>query len=101
MYETQKEKYLVSAMPLSTTFFSTSIVQDFQDSPDDEEDTRSNHEYLNDLDEEYQARALLAKSKRFFRKGTQLKIIHNLPIPHSSGKLKNINDIDELCFPPM
>ncbi|GJT87862.1 hypothetical protein Tco_1069579 [Tanacetum coccineum] len=41
------------------------------DSPDDEEDTRSSHEYLNDLEEEYQARALLAKSKRFFKKGTQ------------------------------
>nr|GEV17447.1 retrovirus-related Pol polyprotein from transposon TNT 1-94 [Tanacetum cinerariifolium] len=37
---------------------------------DDEEDT-SSHEYLNDLEEEYQARALLAKSKRFFKKGTQ------------------------------
>ncbi|GKD83560.1 hypothetical protein Tco_1350399 [Tanacetum coccineum] len=36
---------------------------DFQDSLDDEEDTRSSHEYLNDLEEEYQARALLAKSK--------------------------------------
>ncbi|GKB44341.1 hypothetical protein Tco_0889283 [Tanacetum coccineum] len=42
--------------------------RDFQDSPDDEEDTRSSHEYLNDLVEEYQARALLAKSKRFFKK---------------------------------
>nr|GEW88699.1 retrovirus-related Pol polyprotein from transposon TNT 1-94 [Tanacetum cinerariifolium] len=41
---------------------------DFQDSHDDEEDTRSSHEYLNDLEEEYQARALLAKSKRFFKK---------------------------------
>ncbi|GJT25820.1 retrovirus-related pol polyprotein from transposon TNT 1-94, partial [Tanacetum coccineum] len=44
---------------------------DFQDSPDDEEDTRSSHAYLNDLEEEYQARALLVKSKRFFKKGTQ------------------------------
>ncbi|GKA94021.1 retrovirus-related pol polyprotein from transposon TNT 1-94 [Tanacetum coccineum] len=40
----------------------------FQDSPDDEEDTRSRPEYLNDLKEENQARALLAKSKRFFKK---------------------------------
>ncbi|GJS73371.1 retrovirus-related pol polyprotein from transposon TNT 1-94 [Tanacetum coccineum] len=56
---------------LSTAFISTSIVQDFQDSPDDEEDKRSSHEYLNDLEEEYQARALLNKSKRFFKKGTQ------------------------------
>ncbi|GKG27622.1 retrovirus-related pol polyprotein from transposon TNT 1-94, partial [Tanacetum coccineum] len=40
-------------------------------SPDDEEDTRSSHEYLNDLEEEYQARTHLAKSKRFFKKATQ------------------------------
>ncbi|GJW22127.1 hypothetical protein Tco_0032749 [Tanacetum coccineum] len=39
-----------------------------ENSPDNEEDTRSSHEYLNDLEEEYQARALLAKSKRFFKK---------------------------------
>nr|GEY59330.1 putative ribonuclease H-like domain-containing protein [Tanacetum cinerariifolium] len=45
--------------------------KDFQDSPDDEEDTRNNHNYLNDLEDEYQARALLATSKRFFKKGTQ------------------------------
>ncbi|GKE77153.1 hypothetical protein Tco_1543273, partial [Tanacetum coccineum] len=39
-----------------------------EDSHDDEEDRRSTHEYLNDLEEEYQARALLAKFKRFFKK---------------------------------
>ncbi|GKE87030.1 hypothetical protein Tco_1564505, partial [Tanacetum coccineum] len=39
---------------------------DFQDSLDDEEDTRSTHEYLNDLEEEYQARALLAKPTKDF-----------------------------------
>ncbi|GJR89737.1 hypothetical protein Tco_0213748 [Tanacetum coccineum] len=58
IYETEKNKSLVSATPLSTAFFSSSIVQDFQDSHDDEEDTRSSHEYLNDLEEEYQAREL-------------------------------------------
>ncbi|GJU30419.1 hypothetical protein Tco_1174008 [Tanacetum coccineum] len=42
---------------------------DSQDSPDDEEDIRSSQEYMNDLEEEYQARAPLAKSKRFFKKG--------------------------------
>ncbi|GKB84119.1 retrovirus-related pol polyprotein from transposon TNT 1-94 [Tanacetum coccineum] len=47
------------------------ILEDFQDSPDDEEDTRISHEYLNDLEEEYQEKALLSKSKRFFKKGTQ------------------------------
>ncbi|GJT83551.1 hypothetical protein Tco_1057893 [Tanacetum coccineum] len=71
IYETEKNKYFVSATPLSTAFFSTSIVQDFQDSPDDKEDTRSSHEYLNDLEEVYQARAFLANSKRFLKKGTQ------------------------------
>ncbi|GKE05833.1 hypothetical protein Tco_1397851 [Tanacetum coccineum] len=68
IYETKKKKYLVSTTPLSIVFFSTSIIQDFQDSPNDEEDIRSSHEYLNDLEAEYQARALLAKSKRFFKK---------------------------------
>ncbi|GJW42349.1 retrovirus-related pol polyprotein from transposon TNT 1-94 [Tanacetum coccineum] len=47
------------------------VYEDLQDSSDDEEDTRSSQEYMNDLEEEYQARALLAKSKRFFKKGTQ------------------------------
>ncbi|GJZ22598.1 retrovirus-related pol polyprotein from transposon TNT 1-94 [Tanacetum coccineum] len=71
IYDTNKETNLVPATPLSTASFSTSIFQDFQDSLDDEEDTRSSQEYMNDLEEEYQARALLAKSKRFFKKGTQ------------------------------
>nr|GEZ54086.1 hypothetical protein [Tanacetum cinerariifolium] len=71
IYETKKSKSLISATSLLTAFFSTSIVQDFQDSPDDEEDIRSSHEYLKDLEEEYQAKSLLAKSKRFFKKGTQ------------------------------
>ncbi|GJS27561.1 hypothetical protein Tco_0488181 [Tanacetum coccineum] len=39
------------------------LLEDFQDSLNNEEDTRSSQEYLNDLEEEYQARALLAKSK--------------------------------------
>ncbi|GKC97186.1 hypothetical protein Tco_1167461 [Tanacetum coccineum] len=71
IYDTEKKKSVNTATPLSTAFFSTSIVQDFQDSPDDEEDTRSSQEYLNDLEEEFQERALLAKSKRFFKKGSQ------------------------------
>ncbi|GKB06110.1 hypothetical protein Tco_0834343, partial [Tanacetum coccineum] len=40
-------------------------------SHDDEEDTRSSQEYLNDIEEEYQERALLAKSKKFFKKRPQ------------------------------
>ncbi|GKA37233.1 hypothetical protein Tco_0723798 [Tanacetum coccineum] len=41
IYDTDKKMSLSSATPLSTAFFSNSIVQDFQDSPDDEEDIRS------------------------------------------------------------
>ncbi|GJY34205.1 hypothetical protein Tco_0418674 [Tanacetum coccineum] len=85
IYETEKNKSLVSATPLSTAFFSTSIIQDFQDSPDDEEDTRSSHEYLNDLKEEYQARALLAKSKRFFKKAKYNKVKAKLALLSSSA----------------
>ncbi|GJR58328.1 hypothetical protein Tco_1500490 [Tanacetum coccineum] len=48
-----------------------SASKDFQDSPDDEEDTRSSQEYMDNLEEEYQARALLAKSKDS-SKGTQM-----------------------------
>nr|GFD22013.1 retrovirus-related Pol polyprotein from transposon TNT 1-94 [Tanacetum cinerariifolium] len=70
-------KSLVSATPLSTAFFFSSIVQDFQDNPNDEEDTRSSHEYLNDLEEEYQVRALLAKSKRFFKKASKASMVKN------------------------
>ncbi|GKD84669.1 hypothetical protein Tco_1355823, partial [Tanacetum coccineum] len=57
---------------------------DFQDSPDDEEDTRSSHEYLNNL-EEYQARALLAKSKRFFKKAKYNKVKAKLALLSSSA----------------
>ncbi|GJZ64619.1 hypothetical protein Tco_0621040 [Tanacetum coccineum] len=49
----------------------SSMSNGLSSSPDDEEDTRSNQEYMDSLEEEYQARALLAKSKRFFKKGTQ------------------------------
>ncbi|GJW44045.1 hypothetical protein Tco_0072844 [Tanacetum coccineum] len=49
--------------------YEENLINSSQDSPDDEEDTRSSQEYTNDLEEEYQARALLAKSKRFFKKG--------------------------------
>ncbi|GJR09153.1 hypothetical protein Tco_0791805 [Tanacetum coccineum] len=50
-------------------------IPDFHDSPDDEEDTKSSQEYMNDLQEEYQARALLAKSKRFFKMGKNKGLI--------------------------
>ncbi|GJT34331.1 retrovirus-related pol polyprotein from transposon TNT 1-94 [Tanacetum coccineum] len=71
IYDNENKKALTTVTPLSTAVISTSIIQDFQNSPDDKEDTRSNQEYLNDLKEEYQARVLLAKSKRFFKKGSQ------------------------------
>ncbi|GJR27027.1 retrovirus-related pol polyprotein from transposon TNT 1-94 [Tanacetum coccineum] len=46
IYDTHKEKTLVPVTSLSTAFFFTSIVQDFQDSPDDKEDTRSSQEFF-------------------------------------------------------
>ncbi|GJZ96112.1 hypothetical protein Tco_0668446 [Tanacetum coccineum] len=49
------------------------MTADFQDSPYDEEDTRSSQEYMNDLEMEFHERALLAKSKRFFKKGLVAK----------------------------
>nr|GEU96119.1 retrovirus-related Pol polyprotein from transposon TNT 1-94 [Tanacetum cinerariifolium] len=88
IYETKKSKSLVFATPLSTTFRSTSIVWDFQDSPDDEEDTRSSHEYLNDLEKEYQAKSILAKSKRFFKKDNSDMSITNSNL-HKSSKAED------------
>ncbi|GKB83977.1 retrovirus-related pol polyprotein from transposon TNT 1-94 [Tanacetum coccineum] len=41
------------------------------DNPDDEEDLGSSQEYMNDLEEEFYERAILSKSKRFFKKGSQ------------------------------
>nr|GEX20195.1 retrovirus-related Pol polyprotein from transposon TNT 1-94 [Tanacetum cinerariifolium] len=38
--------------------------KDFQDSPDDAENTRSSEEYINDLEMEFHERALFAKSTR-------------------------------------
>ncbi|GJX97014.1 hypothetical protein Tco_0352812 [Tanacetum coccineum] len=45
--------------------------KDFQDSPNDEEDTRISQKYLTGLEEERHERDLLAKYKRFFKKGSQ------------------------------
>ncbi|GJX24397.1 hypothetical protein Tco_0228842 [Tanacetum coccineum] len=47
------------------------LIEEFQDSPDDEEDTRSSQEYMNDLEMEFHKRALLTKSKRFFKDDNQ------------------------------
>ncbi|GKA49056.1 hypothetical protein Tco_0742014 [Tanacetum coccineum] len=91
-YETEKNKSLVSVTPLSTAFFSSSIVQDFQDCPDDEQDTRSSHEYLNDLEEEYQARTHLAKSKRFFKKAKYNKVKAKLALLSSSASASMVKN---------
>nr|GEY90724.1 retrovirus-related Pol polyprotein from transposon TNT 1-94 [Tanacetum cinerariifolium] len=102
IYETKKSKSLVSATPLSTAFFSTTISQDFQDNLDDEKDTRSSHEYLNDLEEEYQAKALLAKSKRFFKKGTQRNTTDpSAIVSDSSAPDYDLVDESSLCSTPL
>ncbi|GJU28421.1 hypothetical protein Tco_1167042 [Tanacetum coccineum] len=68
IYESEKKKYLITATPLPTTFFSTFIVQDFQDSPDDEEDTRSSQEYLNDEEDTRSSQVLKILQKRVLKK---------------------------------
>nr|GEX24123.1 serine/arginine-rich-splicing factor SR34-like isoform X2 [Tanacetum cinerariifolium] len=70
-------------------------IKDFQDSPDDEEDTRSSHEYLNDLEEEYQAKSLLAKSKRFFKKGTQSALTPSSFSSKNKGLIAKSHDWDK------
>nr|GEW93306.1 putative ribonuclease H-like domain-containing protein [Tanacetum cinerariifolium] len=70
-----------------------SMIKDFQDNPDDEEDIRSSHEYLNDLEEEYQARALLAKSKRFFKIGTQSSSQHKPKLRHTKDFQAKYNKV--------
>ncbi|GJZ38003.1 hypothetical protein Tco_0584194 [Tanacetum coccineum] len=64
------------------------------DSPADEEDT-SSHKYLNDLEEEYQARALLAKSKRFFKMGTQSASTPNSSSGKNKGLIAKTYDLDD------
>nr|GEV87829.1 RNA-directed DNA polymerase, eukaryota [Tanacetum cinerariifolium] len=60
--------------------------EDFQDSPDDEEDTRSSHEYLNDLEKEYQTRALLA-----YLKDSSRKVLKVLAVQKKLTKLNVTN----------
>ncbi|GKC15479.1 hypothetical protein Tco_1012261, partial [Tanacetum coccineum] len=50
--------YLVNSKRKKTS------LMDFQDSPDDEEDTIDSQEYLNDLEEEFQERSLSANSSQ-------------------------------------
>ncbi|GKC04937.1 hypothetical protein Tco_0996547 [Tanacetum coccineum] len=57
-----------SSTPISTTFFSNNVIQDFQENSDDEVDERTSKEYLRDLDIEYHERALLANSKCFIKR---------------------------------
>ncbi|GKC06663.1 hypothetical protein Tco_0998273 [Tanacetum coccineum] len=60
------KKALITApleFPISTTFFSNNIMQDFQKNSDDEADKRSSEEYLRDLELEFHERALLMKAK--------------------------------------
>nr|GEZ71197.1 hypothetical protein [Tanacetum cinerariifolium] len=47
------------------------VAEEFQHGPDDEEDTKSSQEYMNDLEIECHERDLLAKSKRFFKDDNQ------------------------------
>ncbi|GKD55546.1 hypothetical protein Tco_1288933, partial [Tanacetum coccineum] len=73
IYETEKNKSLVSATPLSTAFISTSIVQDFQDSPDDEEDTRSSSAMQKQLTKLNKHKPELRPTKDFEAKYNKVK----------------------------
>nr|GEU49032.1 hypothetical protein [Tanacetum cinerariifolium] len=68
---TRREKYCLMSKGIKQISLRLKSSKDIQDSPDDEEDTRSSQEYLNDLKKEFHEVALLAKSKRFFKKGSQ------------------------------
>nr|GEV95684.1 hypothetical protein [Tanacetum cinerariifolium] len=61
---TRLECFLSETM-LMISSLSQSILNEKGDSPDDEEDTRSSQEYMNDLEMEFNERVLLAKSKRY------------------------------------
>ncbi|GJV01072.1 hypothetical protein Tco_1334641 [Tanacetum coccineum] len=60
--------------------------RDMDLNPDDEEDTRSSHEYWNDLEEEYQARSLFASLKDFSR-----RVLKGLTVQKQLTKLNAIN----------
>ncbi|GKE08014.1 hypothetical protein Tco_1411565 [Tanacetum coccineum] len=61
--DSKKALITTPSTPISTTFFSNNVVQDFQENSDDEIDERISEEYLTDLDIEFHERALLANSK--------------------------------------
>ena len=67
-------KKTLTASPMSTAFCSNGIVQDYQENSDDEADDRSSEEYLNDLQNEFRERALLANSKRFIKRNKTFSI---------------------------
>nr|GEU29758.1 retrovirus-related Pol polyprotein from transposon TNT 1-94 [Tanacetum cinerariifolium] len=59
-----------------------------EDSPNDKEVTRSSHEYLNDLEEEYQARDLLARSKSSFQHKPELRPTKDIEAKYNKVKAK-------------
>ncbi|GJZ84100.1 hypothetical protein Tco_0649439 [Tanacetum coccineum] len=80
--------------PISTYFFSNYVVQDIQNDPTDEEDLKSSQDYLDDVNEEFEARALLANSKRFF------KIIHPRCVVQNPWTNLNATSVVELVTWP-
>nr|GEV20003.1 uncharacterized mitochondrial protein AtMg00810-like [Tanacetum cinerariifolium] len=62
--------------------------QYFQDSPDDEEDTRDSQEYLNDLEEEFQERALWASLRGSSKKQHELRPTKDFEAKYNKVKAK-------------
>nr|GEX83312.1 retrovirus-related Pol polyprotein from transposon TNT 1-94 [Tanacetum cinerariifolium] len=104
VYKLKKALYGKNHAPRATEYQQADILaKDFQDSPNNEEDIRSSQEYMNDLEEEYQARALLAKYKRqtkdfeakYNKVKAKLAILSSSASAHSSSSGKNKGLITE------
>ncbi|GJW93270.1 retrovirus-related pol polyprotein from transposon TNT 1-94 [Tanacetum coccineum] len=65
-----------------------SMLKDFQYSPDDEKDARSSHEYMNDLEEEFHERALLAKSRSSYQQKPELRLTKDFEAKYNKVKAK-------------
>ncbi|GJR33984.1 hypothetical protein Tco_1209668 [Tanacetum coccineum] len=86
-----------SSTALSTAFFSSNVIQDFQENSDDEVDERSSEEYLKDLDIEFHERSLLVNSKRTVTVSETEPTTPSVPIEFKDMKQESkINELTKL-----
>ncbi|GJY91537.1 hypothetical protein Tco_0506733 [Tanacetum coccineum] len=74
MNELVNDDIKLSKLEINTGFIN-GLPKKWLNSLDDEEDIRSSQEYMNDLEEEFHKRALLAKSKRFFKRVSKGSVV--------------------------